>query len=106
MQSRPRALYRVLLHPDRRLRHAMRWYTQMGRRVWPYEIFGFLRDPLRRNGPTVAEFWGAAQDAEETSMVVQPARAEPPLQVGHDRQQHARQPLAVAIDAAPAGDER
>ena len=44
VQSRPRALYRVLLHPDRGLRHAMRWYTQMGRRVWPYEICNFLRD--------------------------------------------------------------
>jgi anaerobic magnesium-protoporphyrin IX monomethyl ester cyclase len=58
----------VFLHPDRGLRHAMRWYTQMGRRVWPYEIWNFLRDPLQRNGPTVAEFWGAAQDAEEESM--------------------------------------
>ncbi len=38
MQTRPSALYRVLLHPDRGVRHAMRWYTQMGRRVWPYEI--------------------------------------------------------------------
>jgi anaerobic magnesium-protoporphyrin IX monomethyl ester cyclase len=106
MQSRPRALYRVLLHPDRRLRHAMRWYTQMGRRVWPYEIFGFLRDPLRRDGPTVAEFWGAAQDAEETSMTVQPARAEPPLQVGYDRRPQIRRPPADAIDAALTGDKR
>ena len=50
----------MLLHPDRGLRHAMRWYTQMGRRVWPHEISDFLRDPLRTDGPTVAEFWGAA----------------------------------------------
>jgi anaerobic magnesium-protoporphyrin IX monomethyl ester cyclase len=69
MQTRPRALYRVFLHPDRGLRHAMRWYTQMGRRVWPYEIRNFFRDPLRRHGPTVAAFWGATQDAEEESMV-------------------------------------
>jgi anaerobic magnesium-protoporphyrin IX monomethyl ester cyclase len=68
LQARPRAIYRVFLHPDRGLRHAMRWYTQMGRRVWPYEIRNFFRDPLRKDGPTVAEFWGAAQDAEETSM--------------------------------------
>jgi anaerobic magnesium-protoporphyrin IX monomethyl ester cyclase len=46
----------------------MRWYTQMGRRVWPYEILNFLRDRLIRNGPTVAAFWGAPQDAEEESM--------------------------------------
>jgi anaerobic magnesium-protoporphyrin IX monomethyl ester cyclase len=72
MQSRPRALYRVLLHPDRGLRRAMRWYTQMGRRVWPYEIRNFLRDPLRKDGPTVAEFWGAPQEAEEVSMSDRP----------------------------------
>jgi anaerobic magnesium-protoporphyrin IX monomethyl ester cyclase len=68
VQTRPRALYRVFLHPDRGLRRAMRWYTQMGRRVWPYEIWNFLRDPLQKDGPSVAEFWGAAQDAEEESM--------------------------------------
>jgi anaerobic magnesium-protoporphyrin IX monomethyl ester cyclase len=70
VQSRPRALYRVLFHPDRGLRHAMRWYTRMGRRVWPYEIWNFLRDPLRKDGPTVAQFWGAAQDAEEEAMTI------------------------------------
>jgi anaerobic magnesium-protoporphyrin IX monomethyl ester cyclase len=74
VQTRPRALYRVLLRPDRGLRHAMRWYTQMGRRVWPYEIRNFWRDPLRKDGPTVADFWGAAQDAEEESMKTRPGR--------------------------------
>jgi anaerobic magnesium-protoporphyrin IX monomethyl ester cyclase len=86
MQTRPRALYRVLLHPDRGLRHAMRWYTQMGRRVWPYEIRNFLRDPLRRHGPTVAAFWGAAQDAQEESMLSQPGNtgsAEAPRMPSH-----------------------
>jgi anaerobic magnesium-protoporphyrin IX monomethyl ester cyclase len=68
MQCRPKAVYRTLLHSDHGLRHAMRWYTRMGRRVWPYEIRNFLRDPLVNNGPTVAEFWGAPQDAEEQSM--------------------------------------
>lgn len=68
LQGRPKALYRTYFQPDRRLRHAMRWYTQMGRRVWPYEIIHFLRDPLVKNGPTVAQFWGAPQDAEEQSM--------------------------------------
>jgi anaerobic magnesium-protoporphyrin IX monomethyl ester cyclase len=78
MQARPRALYRVLLHPDLGLRHAMRWYTQMGRRVWPYEIRNFFRDPLRKDGPTVVAFWGAAQDAEETSMAVQSSQMADP----------------------------
>jgi anaerobic magnesium-protoporphyrin IX monomethyl ester cyclase len=68
LQARPKALWRVVVGRDRRLRHAMRWYTKMGRRVWPYEIWNFLRDPLVRAGPTVAEFWGAPQDGEEQSM--------------------------------------
>jgi anaerobic magnesium-protoporphyrin IX monomethyl ester cyclase len=53
----------------------MRWYTRMGRRVWPHEIAGFLRDRLVGDGPTVSQFWGAAQDAEEESMsAVRPER--------------------------------
>jgi anaerobic magnesium-protoporphyrin IX monomethyl ester cyclase len=41
----------------------------MGRRVWPHEIWNFLfRDRRTGNGPTLAEFWGAPQDAEEESM--------------------------------------
>jgi len=71
VQSRPKALTRVLFHPDRGLRHAMRWYTQMGRRVWPYEIYDFLfADRRLRRGPTITQFWGAAQDAEEQAMSV------------------------------------
>jgi len=68
LQCRPKALWRVYVQRDKRLRHAMRWYTQMGRRVWPYEILNFLRDRLLKAGPTVAEFWGALQDGEEESM--------------------------------------
>ena len=60
LQSRPKALWRVLFHRDAGLRHAMRWYTRMGRRVWPYEIRNFLRDRRLKEGPTVAEFWGAS----------------------------------------------
>ena len=62
-----KALLRTLLHPDRGLRHAMRWYTQMGRRVWPHEIIGFFRKRRIADGPTVAEFWGPA-DNDENSM--------------------------------------
>ena len=62
------ALFRTYLNPDKRLRHAMRWYAQMGRRVWPYEIINFLKDPLTRHGPTLSEFWGGPQDSEEESM--------------------------------------
>jgi anaerobic magnesium-protoporphyrin IX monomethyl ester cyclase len=72
LQCRPKALYRTYLHPDRRLRQAMRWYSQMGRRVWPYEIFKFFREPLVRRGPTVAEFWGAPQEGGEQAMSPRP----------------------------------
>ena len=66
LQTRPKALLRTLLHPDRGLRHAMRWYTQMGRRVWPHEILGFFRDRRVTDGPTVASFWGHMDDNEES----------------------------------------
>jgi anaerobic magnesium-protoporphyrin IX monomethyl ester cyclase len=76
LQARPKALWRTLLHPDRGLRHAMRWYTRMGRRVWPYEIRNFLFDRRLKHGPTVAQFWGAPQHAEEESMAAtRPERA-------------------------------
>ena len=68
LQCRPKAIWRILFHPDAGLCHAMRWYTQMGRRVWPHEILGFVRDRLLTNGPTVAEFWGVPQDGEEEAM--------------------------------------
>jgi anaerobic magnesium-protoporphyrin IX monomethyl ester cyclase len=68
LQCRPKAIYRVLFHRDRGLRHAMRWYARMGRRVWPYEIRNFVRDRRLKHGPTVAQFWGASQDDEEESM--------------------------------------
>jgi anaerobic magnesium-protoporphyrin IX monomethyl ester cyclase len=70
VQLRPKALWRVLAHRDPKIRHAMRWYTRMGRRVWPHEIFNFIfRERRLKDGPTLAEFWGAPQDAEEESML-------------------------------------
>lgn len=68
LQCRPKALVRVLFHRDAGLRHAMRWYTRMGRRVWPYEILNFLRDHRLNDGPTIGRFWGEPQEAEEESM--------------------------------------
>ena len=68
-QARPRAARR-LFHPDPKLRHAQRWYTQMGRRVWFHEVAEFLRDMggLVEGGPTLEDVWGDPQDAEERSM--------------------------------------
>lgn len=74
VQLRPKALYRNFFQPDAGLRHAMQWYTRMGRRVWPYEIFHFLFTDRRKPGPTVGRFWGAAQDDEEQSMTTRSGR--------------------------------
>ena len=60
LQLRPKALWRVWLHPDRDIAHAMRWYTRMGRRVWLHELRDAWRFPARP-GQTVAQFWGADQ---------------------------------------------
>jgi len=69
VQLRPRALWRTFFQSDARLRHAMRWYTEMGRRVWLHEVKTFfLRDERQADGPTVGELWGAPQDHEEKSM--------------------------------------
>jgi len=41
----------------------------MGRRVWFHEIWNFVfRDRREKNGPTLTQFWGSPQDAEEESM--------------------------------------
>ncbi|MEW6159731.1 MAG: magnesium-protoporphyrin IX monomethyl ester anaerobic oxidative cyclase [Verrucomicrobiota bacterium] len=56
-QLRPKSLWRVLAHPDRRVRAGMRWYSNIGRRVWPYEIWQWLfYDRRTRNGPALGEF--------------------------------------------------
>ncbi len=70
MQLRPRALRRVIAHPDLAIRAAMRWYYQIGRRVWPFEIWNFLfHDRHEHEGPTLAEFWGEPQDGQEKVVV-------------------------------------
>ena len=58
LQTRPKALYRTFLQPSKALRHAMRWYSEMGRRVWPYEIRNFFLHERRvKNGPAMQDFW-------------------------------------------------
>ncbi len=71
LQARPKALKRLFFR-DRGLRHAQRWYTQMGRRVWPHELFGWLfRDQRTDDGTTLEKYWGASLSHEEESMVVE-----------------------------------
>jgi len=56
-QLRPRSLFRLVADPDERFRAGMRWYSNIGRRVWPYEIWQWLFcDRRTRHGPTLAEF--------------------------------------------------
>ena len=89
-QLRPRALLWWAWHPDPKIRHAIRWYYRMGRRVWLHEVFGFFfRDHVRTDGRTVADHLGAPQDHEEEAsravsrrprrddLAVQAAQSEP-----------------------------
>jgi anaerobic magnesium-protoporphyrin IX monomethyl ester cyclase len=72
MQTRPRALRRLLWNPDPRIRHAIRWYYRMGRRVWFHEIAGFvLRDRTQPSGETAKTFVGLRQELQENAMVVE-----------------------------------
>lgn len=69
LQLRPRALRRWLWNPDPKIRHAIRWYYRMGRRVWIHEILNFFfRDRVKANDHSVTDFLGAAQDHEEEAM--------------------------------------
>jgi anaerobic magnesium-protoporphyrin IX monomethyl ester cyclase len=68
LQLRPRALRR-LFQRDAELRHAQRWYTRIGRRVWLFELRNFLwRDRYRDRGRTLEDFWGAPQAHEEEAL--------------------------------------
>lgn len=64
-QSRPKALFRILFHPEKRFRQGMHWYSNIGRRVWPYEIWQWLFfDHRTKMGPTLAEFLKGAWQRE------------------------------------------
>jgi anaerobic magnesium-protoporphyrin IX monomethyl ester cyclase len=68
-QMRPRAIRRFLWNPEPKIRHAIRWYYRMGRRVYIWEIFHFLfRDRFLARGIPLLTFGGAPLDAEEYSM--------------------------------------
>lgn len=70
MQARPRVLYRMLFHPEAQYRHAMRWYTQIGRKVWFHELFEFLfKTRMEKNGPPLSVLMGAALTKREYAMV-------------------------------------
>jgi anaerobic magnesium-protoporphyrin IX monomethyl ester cyclase len=56
-QLRPKSLVRLLAHPDPLVRAGMRWYSNIGRRVWCYEVLQWLFFDRRvSHGPAVGEF--------------------------------------------------
>lgn len=58
MQTRPKAIKRWLFHKDRRLRKAMFWYNNIGKRVWVYEWFQFLfKEKRSKNPKPIKDFW-------------------------------------------------
>ncbi len=58
MQLRPTALKRLFFHKEARLRSAMRWYTNIGRRVWLWELWQFFFvTKLTKKKIKMSEFW-------------------------------------------------
>jgi anaerobic magnesium-protoporphyrin IX monomethyl ester cyclase len=58
MQTRPRAVFRLLFHKEARIRSAMRWYTRIGRRVWMWELYQFFFvTKLTQSKIKMSEFW-------------------------------------------------
>jgi len=58
VQFRPKALIRGFLHRDRRLRRAMFWYNNIGKRVWIHELLEFFFTDKRAKQPVpLREFW-------------------------------------------------
>lgn len=69
MQLRPKVLLRHLFHRDGQYRHAMRWYTRIGRRVWLHEVLEFIfRTRRLRNGPALEAFLGPSLAAREFAL--------------------------------------
>jgi len=69
LQARPKALRRLLFHPDADFRQSMRWYSKMGRRVWTHEVLEFIFDGgMQKNGMTLRGFMGASLDEREYAL--------------------------------------
>lgn len=58
VQLRPKALKRLFFHKEARLRSAMRWYTNIGRRVWFWELYQFFFvTKLTKDRVKMKDFW-------------------------------------------------
>ncbi len=70
-QLRPRSLFRLLAHPDRGFRAAMRWYYRIGRRVWFYEIWNWIfHDHRTRHGPTLIQYLDGGRGRKPATLSV------------------------------------
>jgi anaerobic magnesium-protoporphyrin IX monomethyl ester cyclase len=57
MQTRPKALIRLFFHKDKRLRKAMKWYSNIGKRVWFFEIYSYLKNLKNEKRKPLLDFW-------------------------------------------------
>ncbi len=84
-QLRPKSLFRLLAHPDPLFRAGMRWYSNIGRRVWCYEIWQWLFSDRRvRHGPTVAEFLKGGWRRKPSCETGEPAAGQPAIDLPAD----------------------
>lgn len=108
-QLRPKSLWRLLFHPDKAFRAAMRWYYGIGRKVWPYEVWHFLfldRRARPKNRPRLAEFMGAPQEAEAEAEALAPNQSPPPTrQSGAEYLQPLRRDAAGTHDTCGFGPQ-
>jgi anaerobic magnesium-protoporphyrin IX monomethyl ester cyclase len=70
LQLRPKVLRRMWFNHDPDYRHAMRWYTGVGRRVWFHEVADFVRHLPRYVRPappsrTLKNFLGSSLAVRE-----------------------------------------
>jgi anaerobic magnesium-protoporphyrin IX monomethyl ester cyclase len=60
MQARPRAIKRLIAHPERQLRRVLQWNYGVGWQAWTFEIRQFFfrkRLDRKRQYMTLAEYW-------------------------------------------------
>ena len=71
---RPSALWRLIAHPDRSIRRALRWCYGGSALAWIDELHDFfIRSHYRKNGPTLEKFWGRG-DAENEEALAKPLK--------------------------------
>jgi anaerobic magnesium-protoporphyrin IX monomethyl ester cyclase len=70
LQLRPRALLRLLAHPDSGVRAGMRWYYGIGRKVWIHEIRNGMYPVTRTHPPRLLrDFWGEFESLNDAPLL-------------------------------------